>query len=316
MSQTKATILITGGSGYIGSLLTPFLLNSNYKVIVLDNLFYNQTTLMDCFADTNFSFYKGSISNIELLKKLISKSDIIIPLAAIVGAPASKKYFELSKNFNLEAPTAMIKLISKNQKVIFPTTNSGYGIGDKDSYCDETSKLRPISDYGKHKVIIEDMLLQTGNAITLRLATVFGMSPRMRSDLLVNNFVFNALKDGYLILFEEHFRRNYIHVRDVVNTFKYSIDNYDRMKNQPFNVGLSDANLTKRQLAEKIKSFLPETYIHSAKVGEDLDKRDYYVSNKKIESLGWKAKFSLDFGIKELINGYQVMNFNKYSNLS
>ena len=160
------------------------------------------------------------------------------------------------------------------------------------------------------------MLLQTGNAITLRLATVFGMSPRMRSDLLVNNFVFNALKDGYLILFEEHFRRNYIHVRDGVNTFKYSIDNYDRMKKQPFNVGLSDANLTKRQLAEKIKFFLPETYIHSAKVGEDLDKRDYYVSNKKIESLGWKAKFSLDFGIKELINGYQVMNFNKYSNLS
>jgi nucleoside-diphosphate-sugar epimerase len=199
--------------------------------------------------------------------------------------------------------------------VLFPTTNSGYGIGEKDNYCTEESPLRPISEYGRTKVEVERAFLDKGNAVTFRLATVFGMSPRMRMDLLVNDFVYQAVKDRALVLFEEHFRRNYIHVRDVTKAFLFGIENYEKMKGEPYNVGLSSANLTKRQLAEKIKEHVPELYIHSAEIGEDLDKRDYIVSNEKIESLGWSPDHTLDDGIQELIKGYKIIRPNRFANV-
>ena len=208
----------------------------------------------------------------------------------------------------------LVDLSSTNQSVLFPTTNSGYGIGEKNNLCTETTSLRPLTEYGKAKVEVEKAFLDKGNAITFRLATVFGSSPRMRTDLLVNNFVLQAIKEKSIILFEEHFRRNYIHIRDAVNAFSFGINNFNKMKGEPFNIGLSSANLTKKQLAEKIKEHLPNTYIHKAKIGEDPDKRDYLVSNKKLESLGWKTSYTLDDGIKELIKVYQVIKPNIFTN--
>jgi nucleoside-diphosphate-sugar epimerase len=308
-------ILITGGAGYLGSIMTPFFLGKGYDVTVLDNLMFGQAPLLDCCIYPGFDFIKGDICEDGLLKTLVPKFDIIIPLAAIVGAPACKLNPTLTNLVNYEAYMNLIKMISPRQKVLFPTTNSGYGIGEKDAYCTEESALRPISEYGRTKVKIEKALLNTGMAITFRLATVFGMAPRMRMDLLVNDFTYRAFKDGVLVLFEDHFRRNYIHIRDVAKAFLYGIEQYDRMKGEPFNVGLSSANLTKRQLAEKIKEYVPKLYIHSAAVGEDPDKRDYLVSNDKIEALGWKPDNSLDDGIKELLKGYKILKPNQYGNV-
>jgi len=313
MKNTK--ILITGGAGYIGSTLVPKLLSRGYSVTVLDSLIFNQTSLLDCCANENFEFVQGDICNFNLVNKLISKSDIIIPLAAIVGAPACKRNPSLTRMVNYDAHMNIVENISIQQKVLFPTTNSGYGIGAKDSFCTEDSPLNPISEYGKTKVEIEKALLDMGSAITFRLATVFGMSLRMRMDLLVNDFVYKAVKERSLVLFEEHFRRNYIHVRDVAKAFLFGIENYDKMKGEPYNVGLSSANITKRELAEKIKEYVPELYIHSAEIGEDPDKRDYIVSNDKIESLGWHPDHTLDDGIPELIKGYNIIRPNKFANV-
>ena len=249
------------------------------------------------------------------MEALIPGFDIIIPLAAIVGAPACKINPSLTKLVNHDAALTMIEKLALSQMVLFPTTNSGYGIGEKDAFCTEESPLRPISEYGKTKVELEKAFLDRGNAITFRLATVFGMSPRMRMDLLVNDFTYRAFKDGFIVLFEEHFRRNYIHVRDVAKAFIFGINNYDKMKGKPFNVGLSSANLTKRQLCEKIKEYVPELYIHSAPVGEDPDKRDYIVSNEKIESLGWRPDHTLDSGIQELLKGYKILKPNLFTNV-
>jgi nucleoside-diphosphate-sugar epimerase len=281
----------------------------------VDNLIFNQTSLLDCCADKNFEFVQGDICNYSLVNKLISKFDIIIPLAAIVGAPACKRNPSLTRMVNYDAHMNIVENISIQQKVLFPTTNSGYGIGAKDSFCTEDSPLNPISEYGKTKVEIEKALLDMGSAITFRLATVFGMSLRMRMDLLVNDFVYKAVKERSLVLFEEHFRRNYIHVRDVAKAFLFGIENYDKMKGEPYNVGLSSANITKRELAEKIKEYVPELYIHSAEIGEDPDKRDYIVSNDKIESLGWHPDHTLDDGIPELIKGYNIIRPNKFANV-
>mgnify|MGYP000429745723 FL=1 len=258
---------------------------------------------------------KGDICDSELVNSLLPKFDVIIPLAAIVGAPACKRNPALTRLVNYDAHMNIVKNVSADQKVLFPTTNSGYGIGEKDSYCTEKTPLRPISEYGRMKVEIEKAFLDKGNAVTFRLATVFGMSPRMRMDLLVNDFVYQAVKDRVLVLFEEHFRRNYIHVRDVAKAFLFGIENYEKMKSEPYNVGLSSANLTKRQLAEKIKEYVPELYIQSAEVGEDPDKRDYLVSNEKIESLGWSPDHTLDNGIQELIKGYKIIRPNKFANI-
>jgi len=216
---------------------------------------------------------------------------------------------------NLEAQLGMVKMISPEQRVFFPTTNSGYGIGEQDGFCTEASPLRPLSDYGRMKVAVEKALLERGNAVTFRLATVFGMSPRMRMDLLVNDFTYRAYRDGAIVLFEEHFRRNFIHVRDVAQAFLFGIEHYDRMKGEPYNVGLSSANLSKRQLCEKIKEHIPNFYIHAAPIGEDPDKRDYLVSNDKIEALGWRPQHSLDDGIRELIKGFPMLRLNMYANV-
>ena len=315
MALSKEKILVTGGSGYIGSILVPELLARGFEVVVLDNLVYDQTSLLDCCANKNFNFIKGDICDHSLVNSLLSEFDVIIPLAAIVGVPACNINPTLSKLVNYDAHMNIINNISPAQKVLFPTTNSGYGIGEKDSHCTEETPLRPISEYGRTKVEIEKALLDKGNTVTFRLATVFGLSPRMRMDLLVNDFTYRAHRDSFIILFEEHFRRNYVHIRDVVKAFIFGIDNYNKMKGEPYNVGLSSANLTKRQLCEKIKEYVPELYIHSAPVGEDPDKRDYIVSNAKLESLEWHPEYTLDMGIAELLKGYRIIKPNKFTNV-
>ena len=308
-------ILVTGGSGYIGSILVPALLEKGFEVTVVDNLMYDQISLLDCCADPNFDFVKGDICDYTLMKEMLPKFDVVIPLAAIVGAPACKMNPTVTRLVNYEAHMNIVGSTSASQRIIFPTTNSGYGIGEKDKFCTEESPLRPLSEYGRDKVEIEKALLDKGNAVTFRLATVFGISPKMRIDLLVNDFTYRAYKDRSIILFEEHFRRNFIHVRDVAKAFLFGIDNYDRMKGEPFNVGLSSANLTKRQLCEKIREHVPEFYIYSAPLGEDPDKRDYLVSNEKIESLGWKPDYTLDDGIRELLKGYKMLRPNRFANV-
>ena len=308
-------ILVTGGAGYLGSIIVPELLVDGYAVTVLDNLMHSQNSLLECCTDPKFDFIKGDICDESLMSELIPKFDVIIPLAAIVGAPACKINPTLTRLVNYDAHINIIKNVSPSQMVIFPTTNSGYGIGEKDTFCTEESPLRPISEYGRTKVEVEKFLLDKGNAVTYRLATVFGMSPRMRMDLLVNDFTYRADKDRFIILFEEHFRRNYIHIRDVAKAFIFAINNFDKMKGEPFNAGLSSANLTKRQLCEKIKEYVPDFYIHSAPIGEDPDKRDYIVSNKKLESLGWHPDYTLDMGIVELLKGYKILKPNKFANV-
>mgnify|MGYP001189693663 CR=1 FL=1 len=308
-------VLVTGGAGYIGSILVPELLSDGFEVTVIDNLTYRQNSLSHNFYNKKFNFIKKDICDYESINKIMTSFDIIIPLAAIVGAPACNENPFKSKIINYDAQLNLINNLSNEQLLIFPTTNSGYGVGSKSEYCDENSPLNPISDYAKDKVKIEKIFMEKGNAISLRLATVFGMSPRMRTDLLVNDFVLKAIKDRSLTLFEENFRRNYIHVRDVVKGFKFSIENSKTMKGQIFNLGLSNANITKSELAKKIKQYLPYLYIHSANIGTDKDKRDYYVSNEKIEKLGWSPSFSLDDGIKELIKGYDSLIINEHSNI-
>ena len=313
--MAKYKILVTGGAGYIGSVLVPTLLAKGHAVTVLDSLIHNQASLLDCCINKDFEFIRGDICDEALVSKLIPLFDIVIPLAAIVGAPACKLNPSVTNLVNRDAHMHIVELISSQQIVIFPTTNSGYGIGEKDSYCTEESPLRPISEYGRTKVEVENAFLDKGNAVTFRLATVFGMSPRMRMDLLVNDFTYRAFKDRFIVLFEEHFRRNYIHIRDVTKAFLFGIEQYDLMKGQPYNVGLSSANLTKRQLCEKIKTYVPELYIHSAPVGEDPDKRDYLVSNAKLEALGWMPDHSLDEGIVELLKAYQILKPNRFANV-
>ena len=313
--MTMKNILVTGGAGYIGSILVPELLKVGHRVTVFDSLIHGQHSLIECCANPRFDFVKGDICDHALMSGYIPKYDVIIPLAAIVGAPACKANLALARLVNYDAHMNMIKKISSAQMVVFPNTNSGYGIGDKDGYCTEKTPLKPISDYGITKVEVEKELLDRGNAVTFRLATVFGTSPRMRMDLLVNDFTYRAYKDRFIILFEEHFRRNFIHIRDVAKAFIFAISNYEKMKGEPYNVGLSSANITKRQLCEKIKEHVPDFFIHAAPVGEDPDKRDYIVSNEKIESLGWKSDYTLDDGIVELLKAYKILKVNQFANV-
>ena len=313
MNQEK--ILITGGAGYIGSVLTPILLDKDYRITVIDNLLYNQTSLIHLCASPNFKFIKADVTDYEFMKKELLKYDIIIPLAAIVGAPACKNNPKLAKAVNLDAIDFIAKNTNINQKILYPNTNSGYGIGKKNAYCDETSPLKPVSQYGLQKVDAEKLLLSTKRAISFRLATVFGLSSRMRLDLLVNDFTYRACRDKFIILFEEHFKRNYIHIKDVAKAFVFGIENFEKMKGEAYNVGLSSANLSKRELVEKIKKYIPDFYIHSAQIGEDPDKRDYIVSNEKLEKLGWKPDFSLDDGIKEIVNAYPILAKSQFKNV-
>ncbi len=308
-------ILVTGGSGYIGSILVPELLRGGYEVRVVDNFMYGQTSLLDCANSKNLWIIRGDARDEALIKKNIESVDFIIPLACLVGAPLCNQDPIAARTTNLEAIELLLRIRKPDQKIIFPNTNSGYGrMAEGVAFCDETSPLEPVSLYGQLKVEAEKKLLAAGESITLRLATVFGVSPRMRLDLLVNDFVYRAVNDGYLVLFESHFKRNYIHVRDVAGAFMHAMENFENMKNETYNVGLSNANLSKLELCEEIKKQIPKFVFIESKIGEDPDKRNYIVSNEKIEKTGFKTKVSLADGITELIKGYQVIKRNNFAN--
>lgn len=305
-------ILITGGLGYIGSVLTDVLLKNNYKVKLIDNNFYKQNSLNNLYINKNLSVVNGDVRDFELMKSLIKKSDYVIPLAALVGAPICEKEPLAATSINKDSVYWLIKNLSTDQRIIMPTTNSAYGSGNENNYCDENSKLNPLSRYARDKVEVENLLLSRNNVISLRLATVFGMSPRMRLDLLVNDFVFRAVKDKFIVVFEGSFKRNYIHIRDVANCFIHCIKNFDLMKNEIFNVGLSEANLSKLELCFEIKKFLPNFYYCESELSNDPDQRNYIVSNQKIENTGFNTEISLQDGIQELIKGF-VFQDNLYN---
>lgn len=307
-------ILITGGAGYIGSILIESLLNEGHEIYVYDNFLYKQNSLNHLCIHEKLYIEKGDVRNFELLSPILKKVDLIIPLAALVGAPLCNFDPVGSRSINYDAVIKMLKNISKYQIVLMPTTNSAYGTSKSGEICDEDSKLNPISVYAKDKVDLEKQLMDLENSVSFRLATVFGMSPRMRTDLLVNDFTYRAVHDGFLLLFESHFKRNYIHVRDVSRVFLFAINNFEKMKSNIYNVGLSDANISKKELAIKIKSYLPKLVIKEEEFLKDQDQRNYIVSNDKIEKTGFKAIYSLDCGIKELIKGYKMLKNNIYGN--
>ncbi|HEY9759756.1 MAG TPA: NAD(P)-dependent oxidoreductase [Oculatellaceae cyanobacterium] len=309
-------ILITGGAGYIGSVMTPTFLAQGHDVTVLDRFPAGlDNALAACCAYEGFNPIKGDCRDDTLLDDLVSKHDMIIPLAALVGAPICKQDPIGAVSTNLESIQKIIRRASKAQILMYPTTNSGYGVGEKDAYCTEETPLRPISLYGTTKVDAERAVLESGIGLTFRLATVFGIAPKMRIDLLVNDFTYRAFRDRAALIFEGHFRRNYIHIRDVVGAFNHALANYENMRGQAYNVGLSSANLTKLQLCAKIKEHVPEFVFVEAPVGEDPDKRDYLVSNEKLEATGWVPEWDLDRGIKELLRGYRMLSTNKYGNV-
>ncbi len=308
-------VLITGGAGYIGSILVPQLLEKGATVTVVDNFFYNQNSLLDVCYHPRLKVIRGDARDEKLMTSLLKGQDFILPLACLVGAPLCDKFPQEARAVNLEAIKMLLEVRKPNQKIIFPNTNSGYGVGKKGMYCTEKSPLKPISLYGRLKVEAEEAVLRAGNAITFRLATVFGISPRMRLDLLVNDFVYRAVNDGYVVLFEADFKRNYIHVSDVARAFIHAIDNFDIMKNEPYNVGLSDANLSKRELCEEIKKQIPKFTFVVAPIGKDPDQRNYIVSNEKIEKTGFKPQVSLRNGIAELIKGYQIVKRREFANI-
>ena len=308
-------ILVTGGAGYIGSVLVPVLLQNGHKVTVIDNFLYKQPSLASVISNKNFSLVYGDVRDKNLMSKHVSSADIVIPLAAIVGAPACLKDPEMSSSVNKDSMIWLFENISRSQQILMPTTNSAYGSGDENNYCDEKSKLNPLSLYAKDKVYVEKYLMEKENATSFRLATVFGISSRMRLDLLVNNFVQRALTDRFVILFEGHFKRNYVHVKDVVDAFVFGVNNLDKVKGQIFNFGLSEANISKQQLCERIKNQLPDFTFQDAPLAKDPDQRNYIVSNNKIEAIGMKAKVTLDEGISELIKGLGMFASYPYTNL-
>lgn len=307
----KEKILITGGAGYIGSVLVETLLKKKYHVTVLDNFIYSNLSLSHLFHYKNLQVVNLDIRDKSPYKKYLKQADIIIPLAALVGAPLCDSQPNNASEINVKSNLFMLKNLSKKQKLIMPTSNSAYGIGDKNNFCDENSKLTPLSKYAKDKVIIENKVMLRANSISLRLATVFGVAPRMRTDLLVNDFVYKSYFDGYLVLFEPHFKRNYIHVKDVANSILHMIENFNKLRGNIFNVGLSNANLSKLELANRIKKFIPELVIKIESFKKDKDKRNYIVSNKKIENSGFKPSHQLNDGIKELMKYYSTQK--KYS---
>lgn len=308
-------ILVTGGAGYLGSVLVPGLLELGHDVKVLDNFMYRQASLNHICWHPKFSIEKGDIRIKQTVQRLMADADVIIPLAALVGAPLCDTDPVGARSINRDAIIMMLDMLAQDQIVLMPTTNSAYGTGDEDNFCDEKSPLRPISQYAREKVEIEARLLEHRNAVSLRLATVFGMSPRMRIDLLVNDFVYRAVHDSCVVLFESGFRRNYIHVRDVRGAFIHTLANFDVMKGEIYNVGLSEANISKKDLCEKIRHQLPKFCFVDAPIGHDPDQRNYVVSNKKIESTGFQTEVSLESGISELIKGFTMIKENQYGNV-
>jgi nucleoside-diphosphate-sugar epimerase len=314
------SILVTGGAGYLGSILVPRLLEEGHRVTVFDNFMFGQVPLAHLCANPNFEIVRGDVRDHEKLVGLATKADLVIPLAALVGAPLCARDPESAKAVNRDALATMLQRLSKDQRVIYPTTNSGYGIGEPGKVCTEETPLRPISLYGRTKSDAEKAVLDFGSAVAFRLATVFGMSPRMRLDLLVNDFVYRAVTDRAVVLFEAHFMRNYIHIRDVASAFVHAIENFERLRGEVFNVGLSDtnevkANLSKAELCERIKLQVPDFYYVEAAIGEDPDKRDYIVSNEKIERTGFRPRYSIDDGIAELVKGYRMMPRSAFGNI-
>jgi len=308
-------VLVTGGAGYLGSIMVPDLLAEGYSVTVLDNFIYDQNSLAHICCNDKLSLVRGDVRVESILKPLLSQADIVIPLAALVGAPICNYNPVGAHTINHDSVIMLLKNLSKSQQILMPTTNSAYGSGEDGNFCTEDSPLNPISKYAIDKVEIESRLMQHENSISFRLATVFGMSPRMRIDLLVNDFTYRAVHDRFVVLFESSFKRNYIHVRDVSRVFHHGLKNFEKMRGQVYNVGLSDANVSKRQLCDTIKKFIPDFIYLDAPVGKDPDQRNYIVSNLKLENTGFKQMYSLEFGIQELIKGYTMLRNTKYGNV-
>ena len=308
-------VLVTGGAGYLGSVLCERLLAAGYRVTTVDDMMYQQRSLLHLCANPQFDFVLGDVRDEELMRGLVKEADVLIPLAAVVGAPACDRDPLLARSVNLEAVRLLKGLRSAQQPIIYPTTNSGYGTQSGDLFCTEDTPLEPISLYGQTKSQAETELLEAPNVITLRLATVFGMSPRMRLDLLVNHFVYAAITDGYIVIFEKDFKRNYIHIRDVADCFVHCIENFKQMAGRPYNAGLDAANLSKEELALKIKDYVPNFYVHFAQVGSDPDKRNYIVSNQRLREAGFEARRSLDDGIRELLKGYRMTGRARFKNV-
>jgi nucleoside-diphosphate-sugar epimerase len=308
-------ILITGGAGYLGSVLTPTLLALGHEVTILDNFYFNQNSLLDCCQYEKFQVVRGDCRDEALVKPLVARADLIMPLAALVGVPLCNTDAMATQTTNQSAVEMLCRLAGRQQWIIMPVTNSGYGVGEKGKFCTEDSPLRPLSTYGVTKVKAEEAVLARENSISFRLATVFGMSPRMRMDLLVNDFVYRAVHDRAVVVFEGHFKRNYIHIRDVARAFLHGIAHFDQMKGRPYNVGLDEANLSKLELCAVIQKHLPKFVFVEAPIGEDPDKRDYIVSNARIAAAGFKPEWSLDRGIVELVKGFTILRNTIYSNV-
>ncbi len=307
-------ILVTGGAGYLGSILVPSLLREGYHVTVIDNFLYRQSTLLDCCALEHFQIIRGDCRDERILTNVLKDHDCLIPLAALVGAPLCEQDSLGAQSTNFDAVQLLCKLASPSQMVLFPVTNSGYGIGQAGQYCTEESPLRPLTLYGESKVKAEKVVLDRESSVTFRLATVFGASPRMRMDLLVNDFVYRAIHDRAVTIFEGHFKRNYIHIRDVARAFLFAITHFDAMKGRPYNLGLDDANLSKIELCQAIQKVFPQFVYLEAPVGEDPDKRDYIVSNARILDTGFQTEWSLDAGIRELGKCFTLLRKNHYAN--
>lgn len=308
-------VLVTGGAGYIGSMLVPALLGRGWQVTVLDTFATGEPFLAHSCADPNFNPVRGDCRDMRVVEPLLREADIVLPLAALVGAPLCARDEIGATSLNRDAVVDLVKRAGKQQLIAYPTTNSGYGVGEGNAFCTEETPLRPVSLYGRTKVDAEDAVLSHPNSLSFRLATVFGMAPRMRLDLLVNDFTWRAVNDRAVVLFEAHFRRNYIHIRDVVKAFLHGIDNVDAMRQQAYNVGLSEANLSKAQLCDRIAKHVPGFVWLEAPVGEDPDKRDYIVSNDKLEATGWMPDHGLDKGILELIKGYRMLRNGRFANV-
>ncbi len=313
--MNSAAILVTGGAGYIGSILVPALLEQGYSVTVLDNFAFGQASLLDCCHNEKLTIVRGDVRDEALVKKQLVQADAIIPLACLVGAPLCAQRPVEARTINYDAIKFIVDHTSAAQRILFPTTNSGYGVGMDGICCTEATTLQPISLYGRLKTDMEKVLLDSGRAITFRLATAFGISPRMRLDLLVNDFTYRAVTDRFIVLFEAHFKRNFIHVRDVARAFLHGLDHFSRMQGEPYNVGLSDANLSKRELCGEIRKQVPAFHIVESEIGQDPDQRNYIVSNEKIEATGYRPTVTLQQGIAELIRGYQVVRRNQYANV-
>lgn len=307
-------VLVTGGAGYLGSILCEHLLDAGFRVTVLDSLLFGQTPLFHLCANPGLQFVRGDARDETALRPLVEAADVVIPLAALVGAPICDRDPIAATGVNFDAIKLIMRLVSRNQLVVYPTTNSGYGAKSGAQFCTEETPLEPISLYGRTKVDAEREVLDGPNSITLRLATVFGLSPRMRIDLLVNHFVYAAVTEGYLVIFEKHFKRNYIHIRDVADCFLHCIAHQAGMVGRPFNAGLDAANLSKEELALKVKEHVPNFYLHFSEVGSDPDKRNYIVSNQRLREAGFEARRSLDDGIVELLKGYRMIRKTPYGN--